>query len=916
MKKVSFFIFFIASFVFNVQKTKAQLNSDWQRYTNLANPTDFFITDIQGNSYSFIPTGLSVGYDYDPGPGIHEPISGTDFVILKLDSSGNTLWLKDFTLGPGYIQTGLLYPAVDSVGNLYLMSLFHGAFDIDPDTSVYMLTPVLNDNTFIAKFNENGTLVWAKSITHASNSWFKTIGCDNDGNIIVTGSFYTATDIDFNASTSIMSPVGNADVFVAKYNTDGDLIWNFHQGNPSTYLSIESAVIDHDGSIIVCGGGRHSFDFDPGAGIDSVYMPSNHYGRMLFKINNNGGLDWVTELDCASLDITAMCLDPNNNFVIFGMYNDAIAGDHLNPDTLCTTDLANELVYLKYNQLGELLFFKVIKRQELPGASTSQILKDATIDNDGNMVLLIRASRGLDLDTGPGLVLKNFVSTFIPNSTNHYLVCYNSLGNYLWDISDQLKYNGVFATKINFNNTTKSLYINADFGVLDFDTIAPVLINLHGVARYAINVCANLGISIDSINSSSCTSAGFASAIAFGGSSPYNYTWNSLPSIDTSVANLNGGTYHVSVIDSNNCLTGRDVFIDGPDTNSVFDLNVDAFSADFVAGFEQILFLKMNNFSCDSVSGTLNFIKDPLMSILGANPPVSSYSGDTIKWNFNDFSYLNNDFSVALHIRTSSSALIGDTINYQLLALPLIGDNDTINNHKFYSFPVFSSFDPNDKKVSPMGEGIEGFIDTNVVLNYTIRFQNTGNYVATNIVLLDTIDSDLNYLSLHVNSASHLYTVEYLPNNIVKFKFLNIMLPDSTADFEASMGYINFSIEQKANLAPSTEIKNTAYIYFDYNPAVITNTTLNTIYPLLTNTKNNVILNDIAISPNPAHQFINIKGKVIVKEIKVFDISGNLIFSSNAAHENINISELSNGLYFIEIVDSSGNAYRNKFIKN
>ncbi len=231
-------------------------------------------------------------------------------------------------------------------------------------------------------------------------------------------------------------------------------------------------------------------------------------------------------------------------------------------------------------------------------------------------------------------------------------------------------------------------------------------------------------------------------------------------------------------------------------------------------------------------------------------------------------------------------------------------------------YPVFSSFDPNDKKVSPMGEGIEGFIDTNVVLNYTIRFQNTGNYVATNIVLLDTIDSDLNYLSLHVNSASHLYTVEYLPNNIVKFKFLNIMLPDSTSNYEASMGYINYSIEQKANLAPSTEIKNTAYIYFDYNPAVITNTTLNTIYPLLTNTKNNVILNDITISPNPAHQFINIKSKVIVKAIKVFDISGNSIFSSNAAHENINIGELSNGLYFIEIVDSNGNAYRNKFIKN
>jgi len=55
-----------------------------------------------------------------------------------------------------------------------------------------------------------------------------------------------------------------------------------------------------------------------------------------------------------------------------------------------------------------------------------------------------------------------------------------------------------------------------------------------------------------------------------------------------------------------------------------------------------------------------------------------------------------------------------------------------------------------------------------------------------------------------------------------------LKLPDSTDNLRGSTGYIAYNIGPKAGLIPGTRITNDAGIYFDYNPAVVTNTTVNT----------------------------------------------------------------------------------------
>jgi len=69
--------------------------------------------------------------------------------------------------------------------------------------------------------------------------------------------------------------------------------------------------------------------------------------------------------------------------------------------------------------------------------------------------------------------------------------------------------------------------------------------------------------------------------------------------------------------------------------------------------------------------------------------------------------FLSNYFTV------STLAQLGDTLDFTLISTPITGDNDTTNNKLTGHWPVKNAWDPNDKQVSPQGEGPNGFIENN-----------------------------------------------------------------------------------------------------------------------------------------------------------------------------------------------------------
>lgn len=124
-----------------------------------------------------------------------------------------------------------------------------------------------------------------------------------------------------------------------------------------------------------------------------------------------------------------------------------------------------------------------------------------------------------------------------------------------------------------------------------------------------------------------------------------------------------------------------------------------------------------------------------------------------------------------------------------------------------------------------------GFIDEDeAYLDYLIRFQNTGNFPATDVVLVDSLHQALDPTSILVTGHSHDYVLEVDTNDVAYFIFEDIMLPDSTSNEPESHGFVRFRIAFDQELIPGDSISNTAGIYFDLNSPIITNTVYNTVF--------------------------------------------------------------------------------------
>lgn len=138
---------------------------------------------------------------------------------------------------------------------------------------------------------------------------------------------------------------------------------------------------------------------------------------------------------------------------------------------------------------------------------------------------------------------------------------------------------------------------------------------------------------------------------------------------------------------------------------------------------------------------------------------------------------------------------------------------------------VRNSYDPNDKLAFPIGVGEEQVIRPGTPIDYTIRFQNTGNDTAFVVVLRDTLSEHFDYTKVTPIGASHRFEFAQLgEGNILHFHFPGINLPDSTTNLAGSQGFVQFRVYPKAGLPSGTVVDNSAAIYFDFNPPIITNT--------------------------------------------------------------------------------------------
>lgn len=336
------------------------------------------------------------------------------------------------------------------------------------------------------------------------------------------------------------------------------------------------------------------------------------------------------------------------------------------------------------------------------------------------------------------------------------------------------------------------------------------------------------------------------------------------------------------------------------------------FANGFTPGWTTSVSVYYFNNGTTLVNSKIKVLKDTSLLFVSSSPTVSSISGDTLIFNVPNFDY---DSVGYLNITVSTKTFIPlGTKIVMTSAFALLNDSLPSDNIDTLALFVTSSYDPNDKSVS------EPFcMNINNDLVYRVRFQNTGTASAKNILVVDTLDANLELTSFKLLYKSHPnLDIKWRSNNRMEYRFDNINLPDSNANEPLSHGEFVYSIRAKSTLALNTKIRNRAWIYFDYNVPVITNVTENMLCSTVTGlTQFDKKSKDLSIFPNPASSQVKIKYDGFVRKIELYDIAGHLIqaykINSEISETLLEIPDLGEGLYFIKLYGRN-ETYTNKLV--
>jgi len=230
-----------------------------------------------------------------------------DIFLAKFDSNGNHIWSKSFG-GSGDDEAHSI--AVDTSGNIYITGWFKSS---TIDFGGEKLTNAGDYDIFLAKFDSNGNHIWSKGFGGKYADYSYSLSLDNSNNLFLTG-YFNSSDIDFGGGA--MPNKGNADIFLAKFDSKGDLKWSeSFGGNSADWVS--SVATDKQGNVYITG----TFDSDEIDFGGGLLKNAGDYDVYLAKFDGNGKHIWSKRFGGSDIDnALSIAIDNSNNVLITGYY--------------------------------------------------------------------------------------------------------------------------------------------------------------------------------------------------------------------------------------------------------------------------------------------------------------------------------------------------------------------------------------------------------------------------------------------------------------------------------------------------------------------------------------------------------------------------------------------------------------------
>lgn len=526
----------------------------------------------------------------------------------------------------------------DQSGNVYITGFFAS------DTIIFGNTTLANKGSnsdlFVAKYNQTGQVIWARSFGSLLEDEGRGIACDANNNIYLTG-YFRGDSISFGSTTLYNQILGYSEVFITKLDSNGTVLWAKSAGQNNQDDNTNDIITDATGIYITGRFHSSTISFD-GITLQNHDSLAGDYDAFIAKYDFLGNAVWAKAINGLNYNsANSITVNTSGVFISGSFRSDTLFFDQLQIPNFSN---GNESFYIaKYNLNGIPLWAKASQGNDyavgnglatngsdifLTGEYRSVIRIDTdtlrssgsydafliSFNTNGN-VNWAKSFGGSQDEVGYGIAvssngLLNLTGIFesdsvifnssnilyVSNSTNapnSFFVQLNTIGDAQWSTCNGgVNYSRDVALD-NLNNIYYTGYFNNSM------SLSNQTISSSGLTDIFIAHPYQFSSIIDNVTNNNCYGAsdGSISLSVSGGMNPIEYTWSNGDS-SSYIDSLPAGTYVYQIADTFGCSITDSIIITQPqeDSLSICLVTVDSLSQHNVIVWDNSAFINIDSF--------------------------------------------------------------------------------------------------------------------------------------------------------------------------------------------------------------------------------------------------------------------------------------------------------------------------------